>query len=215
MLEELTQANEYIYSKLPIDSELEELKKYAISQNVPIISDEVASFLKFILLSGNIKNVLEIGTAIGYSGLIISKLIASNNGLLYTIEKDEQRYNEAIDNFKKYNRNNVKCVLGDAEEQLDKISGEISEPFDLIFIDASKGHYQGFFEKSLPMLNKSGLVFIDNLLFRGYLYKDYPKRYSTIVRKLDNFITELYKDNRGDFTLLPFGDGVGLFRKTK
>ena len=70
-----------------------------------------------------------------------------------------------------------------------------------------------FFEDSIKLLNKDGIIFIDNIMFRGYLYKEYPKRFKTIVKRLNEFIDSLYTRNDGNFVLLPFGDGVGLFRK--
>ena len=70
-----------------------------------------------------------------------------------------------------------------------------------------------FFEDSIKLLNKNGIIFIDNIMFRGYLYKEYPKRFKTIVKRLDSFIDSLYNREDGDFVLLPFGDGVGLFHK--
>ena len=85
--------------------------------------------------------------------------------------------------------------------------------FDFVFIDASKGHYMEFFEDSYKLLNKDGIIFIDNIMFRGYLYKEYPKRFKTIVRRLNEFIEYLYSRDGGEFVLLPFGDGIGLFRK--
>ena len=176
MLEELREANEYIISKIRENDELVlEMEKYAEEHNVPIVTKEVAEYLKFIVRSNNIKNVLEVGTAIGYSGILMAKEIEKNNGKLYTIEIDEN--------------------------------------FDFVFIDASKGHYLEFFEDSYKLLNKNGIIFIDNIMFRGYLYKEYPKRFKTIVRRLNEFIEYLYSREGEEFVLLPFGDGIGLFRK--
>ena len=96
------EANEYIISKIRENDELVlEMEKYAEEHNVPIVTKEVAEYLKFIVRSNNIKNVLEVGTAIGYSGILMAKEIEKNNGKLYTIEIDEERYNLAQENFKK------------------------------------------------------------------------------------------------------------------
>lgn len=210
MLEELREANEYIISKIRENDELVlEMEKYAEEHNVPIVTKEVAEYLKFIVRSNNIKNVLEVGTAIGYSGILMAKEIEKNNGKLYTIEIDEERYNLAQENFKKSGLKNIVSMKGDAVEEIKKID----ENFDFVFIDASKGHYLEFFEDSYKLLNKNGIIFIDNIMFRGYLYKEYPKRFKTIVRRLNEFIEYLYSRDGGEFVLLPFGDGIGLFRK--
>lgn len=210
MLEELKEANEYIISKIKENDELIlEMEKYAREYNVPIVTKEVAEYLKFIVKSNVIKNILEVGTAIGYSGILMAKEIEKNGGKLYTIEIDEERYNLAQENFKKSRLNNIVSIKGDAVEEIKKID----EKFDFVFIDASKGHYMEFFEDSYKLLNKDGIIFIDNIMFRGYLYKEYPKRFKTIVRRLNEFIEYLYSRVGGEFVLLPFGDGIGLFRK--
>ena len=210
MLEELKEANEYIISKIKENDELIlEMEKYAREYNVPIVTKEVTEYLKFIVKSNGIKNILEVGTAIGYSGILMAKEIEKNGGKLYTIEIDEERYNLAQENFKKSGLNNIVSIKGDAVEEIKKID----EKFDFVFIDASKGHYMEFFEDSYKLLNKDGIIFIDNIMFRGYLYKEYPKRFKTIVRRLNEFIEYLYSRDGGEFVLLPFGDGIGLFRK--
>ena len=212
MLEELKEANEYIAGKIKEKDELIlEMEAYAQEYNVPIVTKEVAEYLRFLVSSYKIKNILEIGTAIGYSGILMAKEIKENNGKLYTIEIDEERYNLAQENFKKSGLSNIISIKGDALEEVKKIN----DTFDFIFIDASKGHYMEFFEDSYKLLNEGGIIFIDNIMFRGYLYKEYPKRFKTIVKRLDSFIDYLYKrDDR--FVLLPFGDGVGLcFKEAK
>lgn len=210
MLEELKEANEYIISKIKENDELIlEMEKYASEYNVPIVTKEIAEYLKFIVKSNGIKNILEAGTAIGYSGILMAKEIEKNGGKLYTIEIDEERYNLAQENFKKSGLSNIVSIKGDAVEEIKKID----EKFDFVFIDASKGHYMEFFEDSYKLLNKDGIIFIDNIMFRGYLYKEYPKRFKTIVRRLNEFIEYLYSRDGGEFVLLPFGDGIGLFRK--
>lgn len=210
MLEELKEANSYIIGKIEEkDSLILEMEDFAHENNVPIVTKEVAEYLKFIVKTHKVKNILEVGTAIGYSGILMAKEIVGQDGKLYTIEIDEERYNQAQENIKKSGLNNIISIKGDAVEEIKKIE----ENFDFVFIDASKGHYMDFFEDSIKLLNKNGIIFIDNIMFRGYLYKEYPKRFKTIVKRLDSFIDSLYNREDGDFVLLPFGDGVGLFYK--
>lgn len=210
MLEELKDANSYIIGKIEEkDSLILEMEDFAHENNVPIVTKEVAEYLKFIVKTHKVKNILEVGTAIGYSGILMAKEIVGQDGKLYTIEIDEKRYNQAQENIKKSGLSNIVSIKGDAVEEIKKIE----ENFDFVFIDASKGHYMDFFEDSIKLLNKNGIIFIDNIMFRGYLYKEYPKRFKTIVKRLDSFIDSLYNREDGDFVLLPFGDGVGLFYK--
>ncbi|WP_101473415.1 O-methyltransferase [Fusobacterium sp.] len=210
MLEELKDANKYITDKIiETDKLILEMEDYAQEHNVPIVTKEVAEYLKFIVQDKNIVNILEVGTAIGYSGILMANEIVKKDGKLYTIEIDDERFNIAQENIKKSKLNNIISIKGDATEEINKIN----ETFDFVFIDASKGHYMKFFEDSIKLLNKDGIIFIDNIMFRGYLYKEYPKRFKTIVKRLNEFIDSLYARNDGNFVLLPFGDGVGLFRK--
>ncbi|WP_288305169.1 O-methyltransferase [uncultured Fusobacterium sp.] len=210
MLEELKDANKYITDKIiETDNLILEMEDYAQEHNVPIVTKEVAEYLKFIVQDKNIVNILEVGTAIGYSGILMANEIVKKDGKLYTIEIDDERFNIAQENIKKSKLNNIISIKGDATEEINKIN----ETFDFVFIDASKGHYMKFFEDSIKLLNKDGIIFIDNIMFRGYLYKEYPKRFKTIVKRLNEFIDSLYTRNDGNFVLLPFGDGVGLFRK--
>lgn len=210
MLEELKDANKYITDKIIETNKLIlEMEDYAQEHNVPIVTKEVAEYLKFIVQDKNIVNILEVGSAIGYSGILMANEIVKKDGKLYTIEIDDERFNIAQENIKKSKLNNIISIKGDATEEINKIN----ETFDFVFIDASKGHYMKFFEDSIKLLNKDGIIFIDNIMFRGYLYKEYPKRFKTIVKRLNEFIDSLYARNDGNFVLLPFGDGVGLFRK--
>ena len=213
MLEELKEANEYISSKIDkyksLNLELiKEIEKDAEINNVPIISKEIREYLKFIIKTNkNIKNILEIGTATGYSGIIMSEEIQDRNGNLTTIEIDGDRFKIAQSNFEKSNLKGIEQILGDATEEIEKLN----KTFDFIFIDAAKGQYKKFFEDSYKLLNEGGIVFIDNILFRGYLYKESPKRFKTIVKRLDEFINYLYENF--NFILLPISDGVGLVYK--
>lgn len=206
MLDELKDANGYIIGKIEEkDPLILEMEAFALEHNVPIVTKEVAKYLEFLVSTHNFKNILEIGTAIGYSGTIMGRIAKKNGGKLTTIEIDEVRYNQALENFKKGDLlDSINPILGDGVEEIKKLD----EKFDFVFIDASKGHYMEFFNDSFERLSENGMIFIDNIMFRGYLYKEYPKRFKTIVRRLDEFITYLYRNH--DFVLLPFGDGIGL-----
>lgn len=213
MLEELKEANEYIYSKIEKYKKhkieiLNEIEEDARVNAVPIIGREVAEYLKFLISTNkNIKDILEIGTATAYSGITMLAEIQDRDGSLTTIEIDETRFNIAKENFKKSKLNGVNQILGDAGEEIKKLN----KKFDFVFIDAAKGQYKIFFEDSFKLLNEDGIIFIDNIMFRGYLYRESPKRYKTIVKRLDEFIDYLYQNY--NFVLLPVSDGIGLIRK--
>ncbi|WP_022819364.1 O-methyltransferase [Fusobacterium russii] len=213
MLEELKEANEYIYKKIKKYSKynlkvLEEIEEDAKLNSVPIISREVAEYLKFIIRNTeNIKNILEVGTATAYSGITMLAEVQNRGGRLTTIEIDEVRFRIAKKNFENSELKGVRQILGDAVEEIKKLN----ENFDFIFIDAAKGQYKIFFEDSYKLLNEKGIIFIDNIMFRGYLYKECPKRFKTIVKRLDEFIDYLYENY--NFVLLPISDGVGIVYK--
>ena len=198
MLEELKEANEYISSKIdkyknPNLELFKELEKDAEVNNVPIISKEIRQYLKFIIKTNkNIKDILEIGTATGYSGITMLEEVQDREGTLTTIEIDEDRFKISQENFKKSNLKGVSQIFGDATEEIEKLNKK-------------------FFEDSYKILNENGLIFIDNIMFRGYLYKESPKRFKTIVKRLDEFIDYLYENY--DFVLLPISDGVGIVYK--
>ena len=165
------------------------------------------------------RNILEIGTATGYSGIFLGKIANENGGTFTSIEIDEKRYNKAVENFEKVGiLDKNRLILGDALEKIPEIAqieeNSKRETFDFIFIDAAKGQYMKFFEMCYDLLNENGIIFIDNIMFRGLVTseeKDIPKRYKTIVNRLKQFIEKLNYEY--DFVLLPFGDGVGLVRK--
>ncbi|MDD7392185.1 MAG: O-methyltransferase [Fusobacteriaceae bacterium] len=213
MLEELKEANEYIYSKIEKYKKhkieiLNEIEEDARINAVPIIGREVAEYLKFLISTNkNIKDILEIGTATAYSGITMLAEIQERDGSLTTIEIDETRFNTAKENFKKSKLNGVNQILGDAGEEIKKLN----KKFDFVFIDAAKGQYKIFFEDSFKLLNEDGIIFIDNIMFRGYLYRESPKRYKTIVKRLDEFIDYLYQNY--NFVLLPVSDGIGIVYK--
>ena len=209
MIVDFDKAAEYTRKLLKINNEkILEIKKYGEENKIPIITEEVLNFMIFSANTGQAANILEIGTAIGYSGVFLAEISEGNGGKFYTIEIDEERYSRAKENFEKFSFENVTLILGDA---LEKIS-EIDEKFDFIFIDAAKGQYKKFFDLAYPKLSNNGIIFIDNIMFKGLVAEaEIPKRYKTIVRKLNEFIS--YLNDNHNFVLLPFGDGVGLVTK--
>ena len=214
MIENFIESSKYAQNLFKIKNEIiQDIKNKSLDENVPIITDEVLNYMIFTARNIKARNILEIGTATGYSGLFLAQLANENSGFLTTMEIDEIRYRKAVENFKKlglFEKN--KMIFGDALEEIPKLDKNVK--YDFIFIDASKGQYLKFFEMSYELLNENGIIFIDNLMFRGLIAADkeeIPKRYKTIVKRLKEFIEKLNEEY--NFVLLPFGDGVGIVKK--
>ena len=214
MIENFIESSKYAQNLFKIRNEIiQDIKNESLDKNVPIITDEVLNYMIFTARNIKARNILEIGTATGYSGLFLAQIANENSGFLTTMEIDEIRYGKAVENFKKlglFEKN--KMIFGDALEEISKLDKNVK--YDFIFIDASKGQYLKFFEMSYELLNENGIIFIDNLMFRGLVAVEkekIPKRYKTIVKRLGEFIEKLNKEY--NFVLLPFGDGVGIVKK--
>lgn len=191
------------------DLNLIEIEKFAKQNKVPIIESEVSSFLDILVSIKKPAKILEIGTAIGYSSIIMKR--ASMDSKITTIEIDEDSYIKAKENIEKFGfEKDIHCILGDANEVLDLIEGE----FDLIFMDAAKGQYINFYEKSIDKLKVGGLLICDNVLFRGMVaedrYKNKRHRKITIVRRLAEFLNLLKDDKRLKTSIIPIDDGMAI-----
>ncbi len=190
-----------------------EMEEYAKEKNVPIIEKEsIAYIMKFIKMN-NIKNILEIGSAIGYSAILMAS--SSSDVKVTTIERDEVRYMECLKNVKKCNlEKEINVVFQDALEV--NLSGVT---YDLIFIDAAKGQYKKFFEKFKYFLSPNGVIITDNLKFHGYVGKKdtiESKNLRGIVDKIENYIEFLRANDEFDTEFIDVGDGISVSsRKTK
>ena len=215
MIENFELATKFAQNLFEIEDErILAIENEAILNKVPIITRDVLKYMLFIARSEKSSNILEIGTATGYSGIFLAQVAAENKGNFKTIEIDENRYSEAVNNFKEMDLLNSKnsLILGDALEEIPKLY-DLNKKYDFIFMDAAKGQYRNFFKLLFPILSENGIMFIDNLLFRGMVTlesEDIPKRYKTIVTRLKVFIEELNENK--NFVLLPFGDGIGIIK---
>ena len=141
-------------------TQIKEIKEYAIINKVPIMQDEGIDFLTTFIIKHQIKNVLEIGTAIGYSAIMMT--LCSPNIKVTTIERDEQRYMEALKNIKKLNlEDRITPIFNDA------LNVKLDDKYDLIFIDAAKAQNIKFFELFERNLNPEGYIITDNMYFHG------------------------------------------------
>ena len=206
--------NGYLIGLIPQhEGILKKLEAYAEENNTPIITAEVAGLLKTIIKSVNAKKILEVGTAIGYSAILMG-LSAVEDFRITTIEKNEENASLAVQNIKQAGmEQNIKVLIGDASEVLDKIEGT----YDIIFIDAAKGHYMDFFEKSIGKLKIGGLLICDNVLFRGMVAERslLVRRKITIVKRLKKFLHYISNNESLQTTIIPMGDGVSISCKLK
>lgn len=186
---------------------LDELEAYAIDTYVPIIRKEMQSLLKFFLELKRPKRILEVGTAIGFSALLMSTY-APKDCKITTIEKYEKRIPIAKENFKKAGKEDqIELLEGDAKDILCKLE----EPYDLIFMDAAKGQYIHFMPEILRLLNPGGLLISDNVLQEGDIIESrfvVTRRNRTIHSRMRSYLYELKHHEDLETTILPVGDGV-------
>ena len=187
--------------------ELEEIKQKALNDHIPIIMDDTLEVIAKILTEKKPKRILEIGAAVGYSAMCFSKYLAED-GLIDTIERDEERIEEAKQNFKKVEvENKINLYEGDAVE----ILPTLNENYDVVFIDAAKGKYPFFLKEALRMLNKDGIILADNILYKGYVMSDYNKhKQRTAVRNLREYIKEITENPSLETEILEVGDGLAI-----
>lgn len=189
---------------------VKEIRTYAKENNVPIMMDDGIEFLTNYIVKNKINTVLEIGTAIGYSAIMMA--LANPNLAVTTIERDEKRYLEALKNIKKLNlENRITLVFNDA------LCVNIEGKYDLIFIDAAKAQSIKFFEKFEKNLNPGGVIITDNLEFHGLVKKKEEEIESrnlrALVRKVKEYITFLKANDRYETEILSIGDGISVSKK--
>ena len=153
------------------------------------------------------KRILEIGTAVGYSAICFSKYLAED-GIIDTIERDEERIAEAKLNIKEMELDSkINIYEGDAVEILPTLNNK----YDAVFIDAAKGKYTFFLEQALRMLDKKGIIFADNILYKGYVLSDYNKhKQRTAVRNLREYIKQTTENAELETQILEVGDGLAI-----
>ncbi|WP_156112629.1 O-methyltransferase [Halobacillus sp. BBL2006] len=201
---------EYLDSLRSKPSEqIEKMEAYARENGVPIMEPSGIDFLMQLIRMHQPSNILEVGTAIGYSA--IRMLEASENSHIVTIERDSKRYEEAVSNVKQFGvEDRIKILHGDALELETEVADE--GPFDLLFIDAAKGKYEEFFHLYAPMLTERGVIISDNVLFKGFVADDgqASARMAKIAGKIRKFNEWLVRHPDYHTTIVPVGDGVAI-----
>ena len=190
------------------------IAKEAAASSVPIIKKETAALLKTLVAAMRPSRILEVGTATGYSALLMSKA-APEGCRITTIEKYEKRIPEALENFRAAGREDVITLLpGDAADLLPGLSG----PFDFIFMDAAKGQYIHFLRDALRLLKVGGMLVSDNVLQDGEILESrfaVPRRNRTIHARMREYLYTLKHLDCLETAVLPCGDGVAVSVKVK
>ena len=189
---------------------IKQIKDYAELNNVPIMMDESISFIMKYIKDNNIKNILEIGTAIGYSAIMMSSV--DSDIFITTIERDEKRYLEALKNIKKLKlEDRIQLIYHDA------LDVKLEDTYDLILIDAAKAQNQKFFQKFEKNLAPRGTIITDNMQFHGLVDQENEdiksRNLRQLVRKVKDYKTFLEKNIRYDTKFYNIGDGLAISRK--
>ena len=193
--------------KLNIDENLSKKRAEALERGVPVCDDETLQFLLLTLKMVRPKKILEIGTAVGLSG--VAMLQTLENAKLTTIELEEERYVEAKRNFAFFNvQDRVTAHLGDAGEILSMMDGE----FDFVFMDGPKAQYEKYLFDVKRLLNKGGILFADDVLLFGWVSgeEETPQKRRSIVEKIRSYLDVITSDKDFHTSVLNVGDGVAL-----
>ena len=184
-----------------------EMEEYASLKNIPIIEKDSIAFIMKFIKKNNIKNILEIGSAIGYSTILMASV--SPDVVVTTIERDEARYMECLKNVKKCGfEKKINVVFQDALDV--NLTGV---KYDMIFIDAAKGQYIKFFEKFQYFLNDGGVIITDNLKFQGHVGKSKEiesKNLRGLVEKIEDYIEFLKNNQDFETNFYDVGDGLSV-----
>lgn len=186
-----------------------DIKKYAKKNNVPIMQDEGIEFICDYIKENNVKSILEIGSAIGYSAIKFASL--DSDIYVTTIERDKERYDMAVSNINGMNLSSRITIYND-----DALNIEIKGKYDLIFIDAAKSQYIKFFEKYKENLNENGVIISDNLLFHGMV--EHPemthnRNTRQLVGKIKKYVDFLKNNAEFNTKFYELGDGVSVSKK--
>ena len=188
---------------------IEQIKQKALEEHIPIIMDDTLEVIEKILLEAKPKRILELGTATGYSSICFSNIL-NNDVYIDTIELNEERANEAINNIKELElQDNINVIVGNAVD----ILPTLNEQYDIFFIDAAKGKYPIFLKEAIRLSKKGSIILADNILYKGYVMSGYNKhKQRTAVRNLREYIKESTEDENLETKILEIGDGLAITR---
>lgn len=191
--------------------ELEKVKNKALAEHIPILMDDTLETIKAILEQEKPRKILEIGTAVGYSASQFVRFVP--NATVDTIELDEIRAKEAIENIQKIGmEKSINVLVGNAVDILPTLQGE----YDMIFIDANKGKYPIFLKEGIRLVKNQGMILADNILYKGYVLGGYHKhKQRTAVNRLREYIQMATENENLETQILEVGDGLAISRVKK
>lgn len=206
--------NEYLLSLINHrEGILEELYKTAQERSVPIIREDMEAFLRFLIKTTKPKRILEAGTAIGYSSILMAQ--TSNECVIDTVEIDPECVLEARKNISRCNLSDrIHVILGDMQD----VFSCLNTQYDLIFLDGAKSRYIDVYDDVVRLLKINGILVCDNIIFYGKIYNEPRKahhKHRTIVTNMRNFLERLTSDDRFESCILETGDGVTVSCRVK
>ncbi len=186
---------------------IDEIRVYGENNSVPIMSRDTITTIQRIIKDNNIKSILEVGTAIGYSTICFA---STGIDKIESIERDKERYDIAVSNVEKSGLNNISLNL------MDVFDFNTASKYDLIIIDAAKSQNRRIFEKFMNNLNENGIIIIDNLSFHGFVGKSNEiksRNLRQMVRKIEKFIEYLKNNDEFDTEFIEVGDTLGVCKR--
>lgn len=190
---------------------LKEIEDFARENGVPIVQKEAGVFLEFMTSMKKPKKILELGTAVGFSSILMYESAGVEPDIV-TIERDEKMIEMAKVNLDRFNlRDKIKIEQGDCLEVLERLD----DKFDLIFMDAGKGHYNHFLPHCLRLLKDDGIIVADNVLFRGMVASQelVKRRKITIVKRMRTYLDLVTQDESLITSVIPMGDGIAVTKR--
>ena len=190
---------------------LKEIEDFARENGVPIVQKETGVFLEFMTSMKKPKKILELGTAVGFSSILMYESAGVEPDIV-TIERDEKMIEMAKVNLDRFNlRDKIKIEQGDCLEVLERLD----DKFDLIFMDAGKGHYNHFLPHCLRLLKDDGIIVAGNVLFRGMVASQelVKRRKITIVKRMRTYLDLVTQDESLITSVIPMGDGIAVTKR--
>lgn len=192
-----------------------EMEEQALKESIPVVTPPVGNYLAWLVKVSRASRILEVGTAIGYSTLWLAKGLEDREGTIITIDMNVDRATRAKEYFRRAGvQEKIQVHMGDARKILPDFKlGE----FDFVFVDAAKGEYLDYLELVAPLVCHGGILVVDNVLFRGWVVpgSDFAPKYDRMVGHLREFLKKLTQNPDFHTSVLPFGDGLAVSRRTK